>query len=201
MSIVRFVRNYTDLSTDSGFQFEFYCDRCGSGYQTRFVAGPQNVVGNVLDAAGNLFGGLFHTASQFSEHARSVAWQKAKDAHFRQAVEEARPVFKQCRPCGRWVDDICWNARKKQCQECVESNASGSESEAEDPAPAKRASGRRSGRKAKTITCPECDTAGQSGKFCTDCGASLPQATGACHACGHENPGNAKFCPECGEKQ
>jgi len=27
MSLIKFVRNYNDLSTDNGFQFEFFCDR------------------------------------------------------------------------------------------------------------------------------------------------------------------------------
>jgi len=29
MSLIGFIRNYNDLSTDNGFQFEFFCDRCG----------------------------------------------------------------------------------------------------------------------------------------------------------------------------
>ncbi len=29
MSLIKFVRNYNDLSTDNGFQFEFFCDRRG----------------------------------------------------------------------------------------------------------------------------------------------------------------------------
>jgi len=26
---IAFTKNYSDLSTNQGFQFEFYCDRCG----------------------------------------------------------------------------------------------------------------------------------------------------------------------------
>ena len=32
-----FTRNYNDLSTDAGFQFEFYCDCCGNGVKSSFV--------------------------------------------------------------------------------------------------------------------------------------------------------------------
>ena len=35
---IEFVNNYNDLSTDTGFQFEFMCNRCGSGFRTRFQA-------------------------------------------------------------------------------------------------------------------------------------------------------------------
>ncbi len=33
---IEFTRNYEDLSTNQGFQFEFKRDRCGTGYRTRF---------------------------------------------------------------------------------------------------------------------------------------------------------------------
>ena len=32
----QFTRNYNDLSTNKGFQFEFCCDRCGTGFRTKF---------------------------------------------------------------------------------------------------------------------------------------------------------------------
>ena len=32
-----FTRNYNDLSTDAGFQFEFFCDCCGNGFKSTFV--------------------------------------------------------------------------------------------------------------------------------------------------------------------
>jgi len=30
-------RNYQDNSTDSGFQFTFYCDNCNDGYKSSFI--------------------------------------------------------------------------------------------------------------------------------------------------------------------
>ena len=44
MTLIKFVRNYDDLSTDRGFQFEFYCDRCGTGYRTHFQASATGLV-------------------------------------------------------------------------------------------------------------------------------------------------------------
>ena len=32
-----FTRNHSDLSTDAGFQFEFFCDCCGNGFKSTFV--------------------------------------------------------------------------------------------------------------------------------------------------------------------
>jgi membrane protease subunit (stomatin/prohibitin family) len=38
-----------------------------------------------------------------------------------------------------------------------------------------------------------------TGKFCPECGAKKPEATGWTCACGSVNKG--KFCPECGAKK
>jgi len=36
MPLIQFTHNHSDHSTDRGFQFEFFCDKCGNGYTTRF---------------------------------------------------------------------------------------------------------------------------------------------------------------------
>lgn len=46
-----FSNNYNDLSTDRRFQFEFLCDRCGSGYRTKFITYAAGTVAGALDAA------------------------------------------------------------------------------------------------------------------------------------------------------
>jgi hypothetical protein len=38
MSLIQFTRNFTDHSTDKGYQFEFFCDRCGNGFTSEFKA-------------------------------------------------------------------------------------------------------------------------------------------------------------------
>jgi hypothetical protein len=120
MSLVKFVRNYTDQSTDSGFQFEFFCDRCGCGYQTAFSPASTNILHDVLDAAGSLFGGLLGTAASIGEKARSSKWEKEHDEAFRKAVDQVRAIFKQCVQCGQFVDEACWVDRKKRCRSCIE---------------------------------------------------------------------------------
>ena len=47
MALIRFTRNHTDHSTDKGFQFEFFCDRCGNGFEagTRFCPECGNKIG------------------------------------------------------------------------------------------------------------------------------------------------------------
>src|SRR5437870_13208533 len=93
MALIQFVRNYDDLSTDRGFQFKFYCDRCGNGYETTFLPAPASVLNDVLGSASSLFGGLFSAAADVGERARSATWQKAKDDAFQKAIAEVKPNF------------------------------------------------------------------------------------------------------------
>jgi len=119
MALIQFTRNYRDLSTDAGFQFEFYCDRCGNGYQTEFQASVLGTATNVLDAANNLFGGVLGKAANVARGVRSAGWEKAHDKAFAEAVEEAKPHFHKCKRCGKWVDGDCWNTQRNFCKECA----------------------------------------------------------------------------------
>jgi len=44
---IEFTTNYSDLSTDNGFQFEFRCERCGNGYRTEFDTWSMSAATNV----------------------------------------------------------------------------------------------------------------------------------------------------------
>lgn len=74
---IEFVRNYSDYSTDRGFQFEFYRDRRVSDFRTRFQPPVTGNINGALDAASSLFGGLFSQAANLEERVRSSGWQQA----------------------------------------------------------------------------------------------------------------------------
>ena len=38
MSAIPFTSNYTDLSSERGYQFKFFCQKCGNGYTSTFEA-------------------------------------------------------------------------------------------------------------------------------------------------------------------
>ena len=44
---IEFTSNYSDLSTNQGFQFEFNCDRCGGGYRSNFKPSATGTVSSV----------------------------------------------------------------------------------------------------------------------------------------------------------
>lgn len=210
MALIKFVRNHSDLSTDRGFQFEFFCDRCGSGYQTRFQASATGLAADALDTVGDLFGGILGRAAQVGDRIHSAAWEKAHDDAFEAAVQEARPNFLQCRRCGQWVcKEICWNPQRGLCKECTPdlqaeyavAQAEAAIQEAREEAREVDYVSKDTFKKTIVATCPQCgaDLPGQT-KFCPECGAPL-KVEKFCTECGSEIPAGAKFCPECGASQ
>jgi hypothetical protein len=213
MTRIEFTKNYSDLSTDKGFQFEFNCDRCGTGYRTRFQASTMGIVSGALDTAGSLFGGILGQAANLGERARSATWEKAHDEAFEKAMDELRPDFVQCPRCSKWVcRKSCWNNKKGLCKECapdlgvemaaaqasrtVEEIWSKSKVAEEDRSMLKEESWRAGVR----ATCPQCNAPLQNNaKFCPECGAKIDPKK-HCTQCGAELAPNAKFCAECGHK-
>ena len=208
MALIQFTRNYQDLSTDQGFQFEFFCDRCGNGYQTEFQSSISGNVANALDAASSLLGGFFNNASNLAHRAKSASWEKAHDTAFAAAVEVARPNFQKCKRCGNLVDADCWNAGRMLCKSCAP------DLEEEFSAAQVQATVQKAHEVAYTAVevnpdqfkqtivaaCPHCGAKLTGGKFCPECGKPVA-AKKFCTECGKEIAAGVKFCPECGASQ
>lgn len=213
MSKITFTRNYTDLSTNQGFQFEFYCDRCGSGHRTRFQPSTLGMVSGALDTAGSLFGGFLSKAADLGERARSATWEKAHDEAFLKAMEELKPDFTQCPRCSIWVcKGSCWNTKKGLCKNCapdlgVEMAAAQSSRTVEEiwtqsqVAESDREMLKEENwRDTVRATCPQCSATLQGKtKFCPECGTKIDTKK-HCTECGAELSPTAKFCGECGHK-
>lgn len=210
---IEFTNNYSDLSTDKGFQFEFYCDRCGTGYRTHFLPSALGTISGALDAAGSLFGGIFGSAADVSERVRSASWEKAHDEAFAKAMEELKPDFVQCPRCSNWVcRKSCWNQQRGLCKECAPdlgvemSAAQASRTVEEIWAHSKMADEDRemlkdkSWREGVSASCPSCGAPlVKNVKFCPECGAKI-KSEAHCTECGAKLTPGAKFCQECGAK-
>ena len=83
---IEFINNYNDLSTDNGFQFEFTCNRCGTGYRSSFKEFMLGKASGLLDIAGNLLGGALGRASSVGQQVKSAAWERAHDKAFVEAT-------------------------------------------------------------------------------------------------------------------
>jgi membrane protease subunit (stomatin/prohibitin family) len=206
MSEIRFSDNYQDHSTDSGFQFEFRCERCNEGWRSPFDRYAAGTLDNVLGMAEGLFGGVFGAARGAVDRVKTAGWQSARDAAFKRAIIDAQGHFHRCPRCSNHFCDDCWNADEGTCIGCVprldaelahitrEAKLQKARQVAYDAATVSKAD-----LEQRVVSCPKCHAAVGRAKFCPECGTavSLKRACGACSA---EIPGSSKFCPECGAK-
>ncbi|HNW75824.1 MAG TPA: zinc ribbon domain-containing protein [Bacteroidales bacterium] len=209
---IKFSRNYHDLSTDTGYQFEFFCDHCGNGFRSTFQGSFSGRASKFLNAASTLFGGALGSVSSAGNSLRDAGWERAHDKAFMEAVEELTPFFIQCPNCKKWVcREDCWNLKKGLCKDCAPdlgvemAKAQSDRSVEEIHAHAAMAEEDKKldtahWRENIKATCPKCEAPlATNAKFCPECGAKI-KAEDNCPACGAKLTPNAKFCPECGEK-
>lgn len=214
-----FTRNHNDLSTEAGFQFEFFCDCCGNGFKSTFQESStynsrkkSDRLGRGAGMLGGLLGGKLGDLGWAIERGadavgsrlddRSPAWRKEQEAAFDEAQEEVRGYFHKCPSCNAWVCDDCWNEDEGLCIECAPREAAyvakarnqamrnNIDQEAET---AKVWHGKLENR---VTICPVCGKPAGTGKFCNECGA--PLTMNKCPTCGALVPPNMKFCGECG---
>jgi len=202
---IPFTGNYEDLSTDRGYQFKFYCEKCHNGYMSTFQTSKIGMLGSAARVAGGLFGGVFGSVAY--EVQRAVGGP-AHDSALKDAVKEISPIFKQCTRCGNWVcEPICWNTKAGLCENCAPdldeemaaAQAGAAREQIHEKARTVDWTKQRDVKQVSGAVCPECGAKTQGGKFCHDCGAGLNVKRG-CAQCGHEAEGAPKFCPECGQK-
>jgi hypothetical protein len=207
----QFTKNYTDHSNDSGFQFEFHCDKCGSGFRSSFKANKLGMAAGLLKAAGSIFGGSLANAGYGADHVKDMLRGSAWDDAYGEAIAEIKPKFHQCTRCGKWVcPEVCWNAERSLCEECapnLQEQAASIQAHVavEQTWDKARKVDQTEGldvaaKQASSSTCPKCNAAlPVNAKFCAGCGTPVgAKAKIFCTECGGEMAPAAKFCPGCG---
>ena len=206
MANIPFTNNYTDLSSQRGFQFKFFCEKCGNGYLSTFRANKLGTAAAAANVAASLLGGIFGRAAQTAESLQSMTAGPQKDAALDAAVREIGPLFKQCTRCGNWVcEPVCWNEKAGLCETCApdldEEIAAAQATAARDQVQEKARSvdylGQRDLAQVAAAVCPACGAKTKGGKFWPECGAAIAPKR-KCASCGAEADGTPKFCPECG---
>ena len=206
MSEIHFTDKYHDVSTNSGFQFEFYCERCHDAWRSPFDRYAAGTMEDVLGAASNMFGGLFGSARSAMEQVRSAGYSSAKDAALKKAVKEAVGHFHRCPRCSNNFCDKCWNADEGTCIGCVprlDAEIASIRNEAKIAAVREKAfqtaTASSQDLEARAVSCRDCGAPVGRGKFCPECGTPV-SLTKNCASCSAEVPASSKFCPECGAK-
>lgn len=212
MGSIAFTRNYTDHSNDTGYQFEFHCDKCGNGYRSSFQASALGVGSKLAKGLGSLFGGGgLWAAGQAGEYMKDGLRGPQWDAAFEKAVNEIKPKFHQCARCGQWVcPEVCWNGGRQLCLGCAPDLAQEAAvlqaRIAVDQAEVKmRAVDQVEGfdPKAQMLSqCPSCQARIAAGaKFCGGCGKPIGSGTQKvfCTGCGAQLQTGQRFCSGCGQ--
>jgi hypothetical protein len=193
--MVFFTDNYQDRSSDDGYQFEFFCRRCGNGYSSKF---QHSVTG---------FGGRM--LGWDAEFMRTTVRGSTRDKALAKAVEEMKPHFHQCNRCGQWVcGQVCWNTERGLCVTCapkLDQEIAGMQAAAQvnqlnQKIQAQDWTKDINYRDQGTGACPSCGQDSGGGKFCKNCGTGLAAASSAAKFCPHCGTAcsGAKFCAECG---
>ncbi|MEO8504708.1 MAG: zinc ribbon domain-containing protein [Acidobacteriota bacterium] len=208
MATIEFTGNYQDLSTDKGYQFKFFCEKCGNGYMSSFQTSKLGMAASAVEVANNLFGGIFGRAAAGAYEVQRAVGGPVHDSALKEAIEEIRPKFKQCTRCGNWVcEPVCWNHKAGLCETCApdldqEMAAAQAEAAREQVQAKAREVNWLEGKNVGQVTAVACASCGANvgnAKFCPECGTAVKTKL-KCRSCGCEPDGSPKFCPECGER-
>jgi hypothetical protein len=204
---VEFTGNYDDLSTDMGFQFKFVCERCDNGYMSSYQSNKVGMMGGFLRGASNFVGDSLGKGADSAYNVQQAIGGKQHDGALRKAVEEIRPLFKQCRNCGNWLcEQICWNKTANMCKACapiaeeVETSARAQFVATQVNNDQFLEENIRMSEKGKEVArnCDSCGAETLGKKFCPGCGKAVAVGAAFCGQCGAKATPGAKFCGECG---
>lgn len=213
MGELKFSDNYSDLcrehGVDSGFQFEFFCERCGDTWRTDFVPYRSGQASGWLSKAAGLLGGVLGDVGNAVDGLATSGWSKARDEEFRKSVEQAKAHFHRCAKCFQYVCDACFNRDAGLCLNCapsaqVEIEAARAQGEVYAAGEKAALEGIQRGKQMdvkrdRQLVCPACGKETHGAKFCPDCGFKLGEK-GLCPSCSAKVSPGVKFCPECGQK-
>jgi hypothetical protein len=197
-----FSSNYTDLSDENGYQFEFRCDICGSGYRSEFIRSNLGTAGNILSGASSILGGFFGSASSAADKAKQITDRGARDEALKKASNDLMHYFQRCPRNNMWVDETCWNEERGLCVNCApklasEMEAARSQAQISQMQEQMSASTQFTGDlTTRTTVCTNCGKPVGSEKFCSNCGT--PVGLGKCRNCGGDLAPGTKFCGNCG---
>ena len=182
--------NYRDISTSmsdvsAGFQFEFFCEKCGETSRSAFKPYRKGQITGWLSR----FAFMFHDLNKASRATGAFAEAGsagAKGEALAEAKVAAAALFERCESCRKWTGRECWNSSTGTCRECAAKATTG---------------GNGGGHGASSgggSVCPNCQTPSAGGRFCHDCGFDMASTHKSCPACGVTLPRQARFCTDCG---
>jgi len=112
-----FLKKMKDLSVDKGFQFEFYCERCGKEQKSDFISERGQFVASAL---GIHFGeDILPTSTGETIKKGTKEWEEQHGESLKRATRWALSLFHECPQCKLYVGPECWNDSKNLCTTCA----------------------------------------------------------------------------------
>ena len=210
MASVAFTRNYTDRSNDTGYQFEFHCDKCRNGHRSTFRASALGVGSKIAKGLGSLFGrNQLWSVGHATEYMKDGL--RARRGTTRSGRDRQITRSSTVHPRGKWVFPRLWNEQRHSVQlranlaeEAAHHQAQVASHQLHDKIRNVDQVGHIDPVAEMAGACAHCQSRLQPGaKFCPGCGK--PTGAGAaksfCTGCGAQLPPGARFCSGCGAQQ
>jgi hypothetical protein len=219
ISLKPFTKNFSDNSTEAGFQFTLFCDICRDGYKTQFIESKTYKKRRLIRGLGGFasigasLGGMARTGSSIQRgsnvlteryHGMSPEWHKEHEAAFELAQNEAKGHFNRCARCQKWVCENDWNEQEGLCvndapRASIEVAAAKAEKMVQDIKAKAATTQVFTGEiESKQTICPQCSKPAGEGEFCNNCGTPLNLVK--CPKCGAKCATSVRFCGACGNK-
>ena len=195
--------NYRDISSyganSPGFQFEFSCSNCAKVWKTPFKPYRKGQVAGFFSSLLMTFHGV-RNIGYVTRLASDAGLEGAKGDALAEAMERANTMYSVCSKCQRAACQSCFKEREGMCGNCVDQSASHGRAGLGESGGGAGADGRQSSGAppAAGMSCPNCRSAHDGGRFCAECGFDLASTHKSCPDCGAMAMRQARYCNDCG---
>ena len=206
MANIPFTSNYTDLSIERGYQFQFFCRKCGNGYMSTFQANSLSGIASAANVAASIRRNLRPGCPVGCRHPESGRRPTARFGARRGGARD-QPDLQAVHP----VRELGLRAGVLEQEGGPVRDVRAGHGRG-DRGRAGAGRSRTSGRQGAHRRLPRAaqPRAGRLGAVpelrCQDAGWQVlsgvrhePRPKRTCATCGAEADGSPKFCPECGK--
>jgi hypothetical protein len=194
--------NYRDISSygnnSPGFQFEFYCSNCSRTWKTPFKPYRKGQVASFFSGLLMTFRGV-RNVGYATRLASDAGLEGAKGDALAEGMARANTMYSVCSKCQRAACKNCFHDREGLCENCLNQSTErarvGLGESGGGNAGARQGDG---AQQAPAMSCPNCRSPHDGGRFCAECGFDLAGTHKSCPDCGAMALRQARYCNDCG---
>ena len=191
--------NYRDIGSyganSPGFQFEFHCSNCANVWKTPFKPYRKGQVAGFFSSLLMTFHGV-RNIGYATRLASDAGLEGAKSDALAEAMARANTLYSICSKCQKAACQNCLSGRESVCRNCIDQSASHARAGLGESGGGRQQSAGEA--PATTLSCPNCRSAHDGGRFCAECGFDLASTHKSCPDCGAMAMRQARYCNDCG---